>query len=174
MFAPNPVLGNFYQFVAMIFATGYTITLKRLSARYSPLFLTALQALVGSSFFIFPVMFGTPPILPAEATLEATLAIIYLGTVVTIGAYGLYNFGVSRIPATQAGAFVNLIPVFSVILGFTILNESFNNQQFLAASVVFCGVLLSQWEGVKQSRRKKQANLNGLAYDRGGVTDVEG
>ena len=59
----------------------------------------------------------------------STLALIYLGTLVTVIAYGLYNFGVSRIPVSQASAYINLIPVFAVILGFTILGERFTNQQ---------------------------------------------
>ncbi len=100
--APNPLFGNFLEFIAMVCATGYTITLKHLSARYSPLFLTALQAFVGSVFFLFPALFAPGDMLPVEPTLISTLAIVYLGTVVTVGAYGLYNFGVSRIPATQA------------------------------------------------------------------------
>lgn len=75
----------------------------------------------------------------------STLALIYLGTLVTFIAYGLYNFGVSRIPVSQASAYINLIPVFAVILGFTILGERFTNQQYLATLVVFTGVVVSQW-----------------------------
>ncbi len=63
---------------------------------------------------------------------------------VTLGAYGLYNFGVSRIPASQASAFVNLIPVFTVILGWIILNERFAPVQYLASALVFSGIFLSQ------------------------------
>lgn len=157
--APNPLLGNFLEFLAMVCATGYTITLKRLSARYSPLFLTALQAFVGALFFLIPVLLSDFPILPSEPTLSATLSIIYLGTFVTVGAYGLYNYGVSRIPATQAGSFINLIPVFSVILGFVILGERFTNQQFAAAGLVFCGVLITQWESIRNSRQRKRLAL---------------
>ncbi|MBU1249348.1 MAG: DMT family transporter, partial [Proteobacteria bacterium] len=50
--APNPVLGNFLEFLAMICATGYMITLKRLCVRYNPWFLTAVQAIVGAIFFL--------------------------------------------------------------------------------------------------------------------------
>lgn len=164
--APNPLLGNFLEFVAMICATGYTITLKHLSARYSPLFLTALQAFVGALFFLLPALLSDNPVLPPAPTLTATLAIIYLGTFVTVGAYGLYNYGVSRIPATQAGAFINLIPVFSVILGFTILGEHFTNLQFAAAGLVFCGVLITQWESVSKSRRRKREALQTNAHFR--------
>ncbi|MBT8329347.1 MAG: DMT family transporter, partial [Desulfofustis sp.] len=72
------------------------------------------------------------------------LAVIYLGSFVTLGAYLLYNYGVSKIPASQASAFVNLIPVFAVILGFLILGERFTPIQFVASALVLLGVFISQ------------------------------
>lgn len=141
--APNPVLGNFLEFVAMVCATGYTITLKHLSPRYSPLFITAFQAFVGSIFFL-PFALLTPGSIPTTFVPVGVLSILYLGIFVTLGAYGLYNFGVSRIPASQASAFINLIPVFTVILGWIILSERFTPLQYGACALVFAGVLLSQ------------------------------
>ncbi|MDX1267916.1 MAG: DMT family transporter, partial [Oceanisphaera sp.] len=38
--APRPLLGNFLEFMAMVCATGYTISLKRLTRHYTPFFLT--------------------------------------------------------------------------------------------------------------------------------------
>ena len=141
--APNPALGNLLEFLAMVCATGYIITLKRLTARYSPILLTALQALVGSVFFL-PMLFLPATVWPTQFDGQGIMAIIYLGAFVTMGAYGFYNFGISRIPASQASAFVNLIPVFTVILGRLILNERFTPLQYPAAALIFIGIFLSQ------------------------------
>ena len=141
--APNPALGNLLEFLAMVCATGYIITLKRLTARYSPILLTALQALVGSIFFM-PMLFLPATVWPTRFDGLGIMAIIYLGAFVTMGAYGFYNFGISRIPASQASAFVNLIPVFTVILGWLILNERFTPLQYPAAALIFIGIFLSQ------------------------------
>lgn len=141
--APNPQLGNFLEFMAMVFATGYTITLKKLSARYQPLFLTALQAFIGTLFFL-PYLLLRPSALPTQFHGVPALSILYLGVFITLGAYGLYNYGVSRIPASQATAFVNLIPVFTLVLGWAILDEKFTGLQYMAAALVFLGVFLSQ------------------------------
>jgi drug/metabolite transporter (DMT)-like permease len=141
--APRPALGNFYEFIAMVCATGYTVTLKRLTGRYSPFLMTAVQAFVGSLFF-FPFLFFPGTQLPTTIDPVASMAIIYLGIVITIGAYGLYNFGVSRIPASQASIFVNLIPVFTVILGWLILDERFTATQYLASLLVISGVFICQ------------------------------
>jgi drug/metabolite transporter (DMT)-like permease len=141
--APNPVLGNLYEFLAMVFATGYTVSLKRLSARYEPIFLTALQAFAGSLFFLpFLLVPSTP--LPSELDVVPALSIVYLGVFVTIGAYGLYNYAVSKVPASQASAFVNLIPVLTVFFGWIVLGERLTVAQYFASLLVIAGVLMSQ------------------------------
>jgi len=144
--APNPQWGNFLEFLAMVCAAGYILTLKRLTERYSPLFLTALQAFVGTLFFL-PSLFVAPERAEAGFSLPALLAVLYLGSIVTVGAYGLYNYGVSRIPVSQASAYINLIPVFAVVLGFIVLGESFTQSQLLASLLVITGVITSQWGG---------------------------
>lgn len=147
--APDPLKGNFYEFLAMVCAAGYTVSLKHLTANYPPLFLTAFQALLGSLFF-FPFLLLPGIGFPDGLQAGPALAVLYLGTVITFGAYACYNFGVSRIPASQAGGFINLIPVFSVLLGMLLLGDRLNLEQWLACGLVFSGVWLS-------SRRSKAA-----------------
>ncbi len=141
--APNPILGNFFEFLAMVCATGYTIALRRLTLRYSPFFLTALQAFAGC-FFYFPLIFLPGTELPSSFNMPSGLAIVYLGAVITLGAYGLYNYGLKHVPASQAASYVNLIPVFSVVLGYLILNETFTSNQCIAAVIVMAGVWMTQ------------------------------
>ncbi len=140
--APDPLLGNFCEFLAMVCAAGYTVSLKHLSSNYPPLFLTAVQAFIGSLFF-FPFLLLPGVGFPGHWESLPALAVIYLGTFITFGAYGCYNYGVSRIPASQAAGYVNLIPVFGVILGMLILGETLNLPQWLACALVFSGVWLS-------------------------------
>ncbi|MFC6670133.1 DMT family transporter [Marinobacterium aestuariivivens] len=143
--APNPLLGNFLEFCAMLCAMVYTLCLKRLSARYSPWLLTALQSFCGTLFFL-PALALPSVTLPTVWVPEAVLAILYLGLVVNIFAYGLYNLGVSWIPASQASAYINLIPVFTVVLAYLLLRETLNYEQLAASALVIGGVILSQWQ----------------------------
>jgi drug/metabolite transporter (DMT)-like permease len=70
----------------------------------------------------------------------------------------LYNFGIKHIPASKASAFVNLIPVFSVIFGWAVLDESLTLIQCLAAAVVMAGVYISQ-HGVGSESSKRFETL---------------
>ncbi len=141
--APNPLLGNFLEFLAMLCATGYTIALKTLTLRYSPLFLTALQAFAGCLFY-FPFLFWPSTKLPEALLLGPSLAVIYLGAVITLGAYGLYNYGLKHVAANKAAAFVNLIPIFSVCMGWLFLGETLSQGQIVAGFAIMAGVYLSQ------------------------------
>ena len=148
--APHPALGNFLEFMAMICATGYIILMKQLSKELHPFFLTGLQAFAGALFFA-PVLL-LPSVRAASLSMNGCLAVLYLGTAVSVGAYGLYNYGISRIPASQASAFVNLIPVFAIVLGFLVLGERLTFWQWIACALVFSGVLLSQDSATGQER----------------------
>ncbi|SCY84789.1 DMT family transporter [Desulfoluna spongiiphila] len=141
--APNPPLGNFYEFLAMVAAAGYTLVLKRLSYRYSPLFLTFVQSVAGAIFFA-ALMWGFGVPIPDSIPTEAAVTIVYLGVFVTFGAYFCYSFAMVRMPAGQATAFINLIPVLTLFFGWLILGEVFKPIQFVAGAMVIAGVFLSQ------------------------------
>ncbi|TVQ69841.1 MAG: DMT family transporter [Oceanospirillales bacterium] len=139
--APNPLLGNSLELIAMLCAVGYTLVVKKLTTRYSPLFLTAIQTLLGTVFFL-PLALMMP--MPESVSVETFAYIAYLGVFSTLGAYGLYNYALSRTHASKVGAYTNLIPVFTLFFAYIFLNEVLNFQQWLAVMLVFTGVAISQ------------------------------
>jgi drug/metabolite transporter (DMT)-like permease len=139
--ASNPLLGNSLEFLAMICGAIYSTSIRKLSTRYSALVLTSFQAFVGVLFF-GPLALQHD--LPANIPLFQWANFIYLATIVTIGAYWLYNWAMSRVPVALATAYINLIPVFTLLLAFWLLNERLNFWQCLACAAVFLGVVISQ------------------------------
>lgn len=140
--APNPLLGNGLELIAMCFAAGYTTVSRYLGMRYSALFLTAFQMFGGTLFFAPAAGFAAPHV-PAAWPLIPSLAILYLGGGVSVGAYSLYNYGLRKISASQAAAYVNLVPVFAVIFGRLVLDEQFTLWQSGGMGLVFLGVGVS-------------------------------
>lgn len=143
-YAPNPLLGNFLEFLGMLSATFSTILVKRLTTRYSPHFLTSIQSVIGLLFFLplSLLVAGTPA--AADISGSAVLAVAYLGVFVSLGAYGLWNYSLSKLPAGRASAAINLIPVFSVLLAFMLMGERFNGRQFAAAGIVLLGLIITR------------------------------
>ncbi|RHW77559.1 DMT family transporter [Colwellia sp. RSH04] len=139
--ASNPALGNFLEFLAMICAAYYAVSVKKLSTRYSPLALITLQGLAGSIFFAPFLLFID---IPTTHDMAALAGIIYLGAFVTIGAYGMYNYAITKVSVLTAAAFTNLIPIFTLFLSALILGESLDVMQWFCISLVFIGVYISQ------------------------------
>ncbi len=150
--APNPMLGNFLEFCAMICGAGYTIVAKYLSEKYSAIFITAIQAFMGAIFF-FPLFLYEYNTIDMTFTSEALLWILYLGVIVTLGGYGLYNFALTKIDASKAAIFVNLIPIFTMLLAFIILKEVLSSTQLIASAVILVGVGISQIPTPKIKKR---------------------
>ena len=138
--APNPLLGNSLEALAMMSAIGYTLMVKRLSARYTPLFLTSLQAVAGIVFFGVGLMFEVPP---EKVEVHHWWILVYLGVGATLGAYGLYNYVVSKVPASQVAGYINLIPVFAVGCSVVFLGEVIGLTQLMAMMLIFVGIALS-------------------------------
>lgn len=159
--SPNPMLGNFLEFLAMCCAVGYMTILKKMTAHYSALFITAIQAFVGTIFYL-PLLALPSTTLPQTFEPVPVLSILYLGVFITLGAYGLYNFGMSKLPANQTTAYVNLIPVITLFLGWLVLGETFTPQEFIAAGLVMLGVFISQEKGRKKSPAHEESNQESM------------
>ena len=150
--APNPMLGNFLEFCAMVCGAGYTIVGKHLTKKFSALFITAIQSFMGLIFF-FPLFLYEMNTMEMTFSLEALAWIAYLGVVVTLAGYGLYNYALSKIDASKAAAFINLIPLFTLLLAFLILGENLSSTQLVACSIILLGVFITQMKYRKRKSR---------------------
>ena len=141
--AINPLLGNTLEFLAMVCGAGYAIAARALSAKFSPLFLTAIQAFAGALFFL-PFAIYEYNTMEMHITQSAFLWTLYLGVIVTLGGYGMFNFALGRIEASKASVYINLIPIFAVIVAYLFLGERLKFVQFLASGVILMGLAISQ------------------------------
>ena len=144
--APNPALGNLLEVGAMICVAVYMVVMKRLSARYSTWWLTGMQCVAGTLFFL-PGLFLAGATVPAVSASEAPwawLAVAYLGLFVTFGAFGLYNMAMARIPAGRAAMAINMVSPVALVSGWLLLGETMTATQLAACGVVGAGVWLGR------------------------------
>lgn len=141
--ATNPILGNILELGAMAFAAGNMLIIKKLSDRYNPWALTLMQVVAGSIFFL-PGLFKLISNNSIVWTLELIFILLYLGVFVSLGAFGLYNWGISKVSASKASSYINLVPVMAIITGWLLLGEKLNIIQVLSAVVILFGVIMSQ------------------------------
>ena len=112
----------------------YTILNKKLTDKYSSLLLTFSQA--AFAIFIF-----VPFILPetGQWRMPATISLIhlfYLGICGSALGYILFVHAVKQLGATISSAFLNLIPVVTVVCGYFILGEKVSWPQLAGMSLI--------------------------------------
>lgn len=141
--APNPALGNLLEVIAMTCAAGSMIAIKHLSSRYGAWFITGLQAAVGAVFFLPGALLGGPG---SWAAVPAGTwgAIAFLGVFVSLGAFGLYNMAVVRMPANRAALAINLVPAVALISGWLLLGESLSLLQLGACAAIVGAVVFAE------------------------------
>ncbi|MDC7224795.1 MAG: DMT family transporter [Spirochaetales bacterium] len=140
---PQPLLGNLLEFTAMVCATFYTIAVRKLSARYSALSLTAVQAFVGMPFFLVRTLLSRGAF-PQSCPLEPFLAVLFLSLFVSTLAYLCYAYGIQQTSATTSSLFINLIPVITLLASILILKEPVKGSQLAASGLIMGGVFIGQ------------------------------
>lgn len=70
-------------------------------------------------------------------------ALIWLGAVVSIGAYGFYNLGISKVSAQIAAVSINLIPLFTVVMAAVILGERLSPLEWAGGALILIGIVIA-------------------------------
>ena len=141
--APNPVLGNVLEVVAMVAAAGSMIALKHLIKRYDPWMLTGIQSLAGVVLFL-PGALASNPRTWLAVSADAWWSIAYLGAFVSLAAFGLYAMALVKLPASRAAIAINAVPLVALVTGWLVLGESLGVVQALGCVAIAGGVALGQ------------------------------
>ncbi len=141
--APLPMLGNLLEFIAMLSAAGAALAIKQLSTRYHTWFLTGMQMAAGCVFFL-PFALASDPGTWLDAAPVAWLSVLYLGALVSLGSWGLYNSALAAMPANLAALTVNLIPGIALLAGWALLDEALSWLQAVACVLIVAAVVFSQ------------------------------
>jgi drug/metabolite transporter (DMT)-like permease len=118
------VAGDLLVGASLIAAVGWVLMCQRLmrSGRYSSVNTSAYVMTLGTVFLAIWILAteGLPPIhLSARTWLSVAASGLFATTITTY----LWNWGLGRVPASQAGVFINLEPVVGAILGVAILHD---------------------------------------------------
>ncbi|WP_260706423.1 DMT family transporter [Edaphobacter flagellatus] len=122
--AGNPSLaGDLLVVLSLAIALGWILLNKRLMDRHSPIVVTAYGVLLGTLMLLVwvPLRYGAPPV--AHVSLKAWLALAASGVLCTATTTLLWNWGMTKVPASQAGVLLNMEPLMGSLLGVFVLGE---------------------------------------------------
>jgi len=129
--------GDLLVVLSLFTAIAWILISQRLmkSGRYSPVAASAYVITAGTLMLVVWVLAteGLPPTDLSTRTWACVLASGILATTVTTY---LWNWGLSRVPASQAGVFLNLEPVVGALLGVLVLHDVLGSYSILGGLLV--------------------------------------
>ena len=140
--------GVIFLCITVLVAVGYSIALIKLTKLYKPLTITWVQNIIGMIYFI-PLVIIMEQFEPSKFgnVSEYIVPLVCLGVFCSAIAYALWAFAYSKLGASKANVYTNLIPVFTAIFSYFIINEELTTQKIIGIVLVVGGLVLSQMKG---------------------------
>lgn len=138
--APS-LTGDLMIVASLIFSLGWILLNQRLLRRHSPLVVTSYGLASGTvmlAAWVFSVD-GPPPI---HITPTAWLALAASGLLCTATTTLLWNWGLTRVPVSRAGVFLNLEPIIGSLLGVFLLAEHLGAIAWLGGGMIVTAAII--------------------------------
>lgn len=137
----NFALGDLLLLVGNLCWASYSVMGKRAVKKLSALQTTAVTMVIGAAAIgsLAMVVHGGTLALPPYSSLAALCIMALFGTVV---AYVCWNNGISTIGPARTSVFIDLVPIFTMLIAIG-LGEKVIFAQWLGAVLVMAGVLFS-------------------------------
>lgn len=134
-------VGDLLVLAAAVCWAIYPVIPKRFVRDMSTLQITGSTIAGGASLLAFFAMQTTPTFFVAPSW-PVALSIIFMGLFGSALAYLWWNQGIQRLGATSVAGFLNLVPLFTTLIGVT-LGQPVSLAQLCGAVLVIFGVLYS-------------------------------
>lgn len=141
----NPI-GVTLMFVAVVAALGYSVMIRKMTARYNVFSVITYQNTFGIIFFL-PLffIFEFNHFKTVAFSWNAVIPLLKLGIFSSTFAFIFFTFSIKHLGITKANIFTNTIPVVTAILAWIYLGEELTFTKMIGISVVIGGLFLSQF-----------------------------
>ncbi|MFN8472677.1 MAG: DMT family transporter [Anaerolineae bacterium] len=135
--------GDLWMAAAVPLWAAYAVLIERRPRQLPPRTMLTASVVAGvillTPVYLWQVAHGER----ISLTTPNLLGLLYVAVFVSALGFMLWNQGVVGLDPNQAGAFVNLIPVFGALLSIVFLGEQVALYHLVAAGLVFGGIVLS-------------------------------
>ncbi|MGA8939619.1 MAG: EamA family transporter [Acidobacteriaceae bacterium] len=140
--AGGPTLaGDLLVVFSLFIALFWILFNKRLMEKHNHLVVTAYGITAGTLMLALyvPFAYGPPPI--HGISLKAWAALAASGLLCTAATTLLWNWGMTQVPASQAGVLLNMEPLIGSLLGVFLLNEHLGPWAWLGGAMILTAAI---------------------------------
>lgn len=137
--------GDILMLMAVLCWAVYGVLNRRVMDKYGipPIKLNFYAFVIGCLLSLPMFLREQPASFLPQTTFSGWLSIIYMAVCSSVMAYVFFSMAIREIGAPRTAIFVNLIPVFAIILSVTFLGEGFGWIKLMSTLLIILGVYLT-------------------------------
>ena len=136
------------EFFAVFSGIAYGIVVKKLTHKYKSITIVKVQSQLGALYFLpLFLVFDLSKFLVMDHSFSIYMVIIKLSLFGSVGAFILFTEVVKGMGPNIANMFTNLIPVFTAIFAYFIIDEIITQTKLFGIITVIVGLFISQLKG---------------------------
>src|SRR6185437_9618729 len=146
--ANGPTLrGDLYVVLSLCIALFWVLLNQRLVMSHSAVVITAYGLCSGTVMLLLvvPPLYGLPPV--HGVSLKAWLALAASGILSTASSTLLWNWGMTKVPASQAAVLLNMEPLIGSLLGIFVLHEILGPVAWLGGAMILLAAIVLTTRG---------------------------
>lgn len=134
--AGSSLTGDLLVLVSLVVGLFWILLNKQLMERHSAVVVTAYGILLGTLMLAVwvPIRYGLPPV--HGISFKAWLALAASGLLCTSTTTLLWNWGMTQVPASEAGVLLNMEPLVGSLLGVFVLGEHLGANAWLGGALI--------------------------------------
>ncbi|SMB81671.1 Threonine/homoserine efflux transporter RhtA [Desulfonispora thiosulfatigenes DSM 11270] len=136
-------IGDLLMIIGVICWASYAILSKKALIKYSPLKVTSYAFLFCAILLIPMVILEKPWVYIPDTSLNGWLSIFYMSFFASVIGYLIHQIAIKNIGPSRSSLYINLVPLFSMILAYFFLHESISIIKLIASLLIIIGVLIN-------------------------------
>lgn len=142
---------------SMVISLFWILLNKSLMTRHSAVVVTAYGALLGTLMLAVwvPLRYGMPPL--EGISTKAWVALAASGALCTAATTLLWNWGITQVPASQAGVLLNMEPLIGSLLGVLALGEHLGPSAWLGGGLILIAAVTLTTHSKTHVRGEREA-----------------
>lgn len=137
-------IGELYLFGSVASWVAYTLIVKKVTRTMENGAMTAVSTMMGAMMLLLISITKEEQWSNImHVSNQTMIEIVYLAVCSTVFAFLIFNWGIQRIGATKASAYINLTPINAALIAVFLYGEKISTYHLIGMAVTIAGVLIT-------------------------------